>query len=106
MFRTDQDPAELGRKGVAERNRNLTPVERSAIAANAAYRRWHGRLGEDLARVGLMLRVLEQISASAQSKGNDKLAKRAASVIATCERLRIRYQQTSWGQSRGSTPKR
>jgi len=95
MFRADQNPAELGRRGAAARNQNLCPLERSAIASSAAYQRWHGRIGEDLARVQLMLRALEQIATSAREEGNDKQLKQATSLMSKYERFRIHYQQMS-----------
>ena len=99
MFHSD--PAELGRKGAAARNRNLTPERRSRIATFAVYHRWSSGPGRDLWQIESHLIQLSKVVDNAQRSRDYRSALCALKLMLNYERLKVARERL--GQRREST---
>ena len=96
MFHSD--PAELGRKGAAARNRNLTPERRSRIAAFAAYQRWSSGPDRDLWRIESELIQLAELVDKTKRAGDHRGTLRALKLMLQYKRLRVAWERLGQGR--------
>ena len=85
----DGNPVELGRKGGQRRLETLSPERRTAVATQAAYRRWYKINGTDLEQCEAALRRLSQIAAKAYQEGNDDRSIRTISAMLGWVKFRV-----------------